>query len=150
MRGRREKRWPLSFLWFVWNLWSYTEGSTKHEDIALKKKVFFAIFLAFFVLFGGGRSGDWVIVCRDVEGWTYQVELKSIEIASDDRLKCLVRTEKDGHAQQALWTLDTRRNTLRVGDGSAEVIRPGSVADRVRRLVEARQNPGRSAGNRAR
>jgi hypothetical protein len=106
----------------------------------LRKKAFFAVFLAFFVLCGGGRSGDWVIVCQDEGGWTYQVELDSLKRAPDGRLICLVRTHKEGHSQQALWSLDKSRNTLQVGDGPVEKIRSGSVADRVRRFLDSKAN----------
>jgi hypothetical protein len=104
----------------------------------LRKKAFFAVFLAFFVLCGGGRSGDWVIICRDKGGWTYEAELTSLKGEPNGQVSCLVRTHKGGHSQQALWTLDKSQNSLRVGDGPAEKIRSGSVASSIFRFLEAR------------
>ena len=120
----------------LWNIRSGTECWSRDENVVLRKKAIFAIFLAFFVLFGGGRSGEWVIVCHDRAGWTYQVDLQSLENRSDGKVACRVRSHQAGISTEDVWLLDKQHNTLQVADGPVEAIRHGSVAYRMIRFLD--------------
>ncbi|MCA9778861.1 MAG: hypothetical protein KC800_19165 [Candidatus Eremiobacteraeota bacterium] len=120
----------------LWFIPVRNECRDRDEDVALRKKAVFAIFLAFFVLFGGGRSGEWVIVCHDQAGWTYQVDLRSLENRPDGKIACRVRTHQGEVARENLWLFDRQENTLQIEDGPVEEIRHGSVALRVVRFLD--------------
>ena len=102
----------------------------------MRKKAVFAIFLAFFVLFGGGRSGEWIIVCHDQAGWTYQVDLQSLQNQSDGKVVCRVRTHQGDESTENDWVLDKQQNTLQGAGGAVEPIRHGSVAYRMIRFLD--------------
>ena len=122
----------------LWIIRSGTEYWIRDENVVLRKKAVFAIFLAFFVLFGGGRSGEWVIVCHDQAGWTYQVDLESVRNLSSGMIACRVRTHQGEQSTESNWVLDKQSNTIRVDDGPAEPIRHGSVAYRMVRFLDHR------------
>lgn len=107
----------------------------------VKKKALFVAFLALFVVFGGGRAGDWVIVCRDQDGWTYEVDLQSLRV-EDGRYDFQVLVERDGQSQHGRWTIVRNGPTLQIEDGQIERILPGSVASRILRFLESSTEAG--------
>lgn len=96
-----------------------------------KRKCFFLLLVAFFVLFGGGRSERWSIVCQDQQGWTYEIDISSINKQSDETIALRVKSERDGHWRIDDWLLDPTHNALSIESGPQQAILFGSVAAQV-------------------
>lgn len=91
--------------------------------------IFFCLLVAFFTVFGQGRSESWSYVASDEAGLEYLVEEKSIHWLSADRVRFrLAAVGADGGRREVTGELDFEARTyLNVGEPSQE-IRPGTVA----------------------
>ena len=97
----------------------------------MRKKLLFVALVALFTLFGGGRIGDWFILCADQDGWIYEVDNQSVELLPGGEVSLRVKAGKGSHVRVASWLIDPGKNTLRVDSEAPMNIAPGSVASRV-------------------
>ena len=106
----------------------------------LRKRLGFLFLVAFFTVFGAGRSHYWNPVAVDQAGWTYAVDLYSLRLESPQVLSCQMLTVHRGGGRLVdRWTLDAEHYQLRRRSrGDVETILPGSIAERV--IVFLRQN----------
>lgn len=103
----------------------------------------FFLLVAFFTVFGAGRSHDWSYVTTDKAGWSYSVDLLSIKVDTPGKeVRCRVMALHDGGGKVIdRWSLDLpRRELSRASVGTPEAILPGSVAERVILFLRERGN----------
>jgi hypothetical protein len=92
----------------------------------------FLFLVAFFTVFGAGKSHYWDVVTVDQAGWVYAVDLYSVTVSSPSVIRCKVLATHPERGQVTdTWVLDAQRRLLtRRSVGQAEQILPGSVAER--------------------
>lgn len=97
----------------------------------MRNRLLFVLFLVFFTVFGGGRSEHWSIACRDKQGWTYEVDVRSIEVSEDDVVTLRVKSLNGSARVIRTWHLNVEANTLQVEQEPVQTIGQGSVASQV-------------------
>ncbi len=100
--------------------------------IPVRGRLGFFFLVAFFTVFGAGRSHDWNYVTTDKSGWSYSVDLLSVKVEPPQVLRCRVMALHDGGGKVIdRWRLDMARHELtRASTDTPEAILPGSVAER--------------------
>lgn len=99
----------------------------------MRGRLGFLFLVAFFTVFGAGRSHDWSYITTDKSGWSYSADLLSIKVESSEKVVfCRVMALHDGGGKVLdRWRLDIEQRLLtRDSTGVAEPILPGSIADR--------------------
>lgn len=99
----------------------------------MRNRVGFLFLVAFFTVFGAGRSHDWSYITTDRSGWSYSADLLSVKVEPSQKvIRCRVMALHDGGGKVVdRWRLDIEQQRLtRDSTGVAESILPGSVADR--------------------
>lgn len=98
----------------------------------MRGRLGFLFLVAFFTVFGAGKSHYWSPVTTDKAGWTYAVDLYSISVEPPEVVRCKVlATHPEGGEVKETWMLDVERRQLtRSSLDTPEDILPGSVADR--------------------
>jgi hypothetical protein len=97
----------------------------------VRSRWWFLFLVAFFTLFGAGKSHCWSALTTDRSGWSYAVDLYSISVHSGGVVCCRVLATHDAGGRVVdAWRLDARNNRLtRRSLGRSETILPGSVAE---------------------
>lgn len=85
----------------------------------------------FLVLFGGGGRGHWTVVCRDLDGWIYEIDRDSIRWLGPSEVQLKVRYHKERQYFSHHWLLELSENTLVLDDGASQPIARGSAAAQV-------------------
>lgn len=85
-----------------------------------------------FTIFGQGRQHQWSYLVTDNEGYRYLLDERSVrQVAPSTYAFLLQRRGKDGDLQSR-FTLDLKACTLQKQGEEPQLIRPGTVAERLR------------------
>ena len=99
----------------------------------MRNRVGFLFLVAFFTVFGAGRSHDWSYITTDRSGWSYSADLLSVKVEPSQKvIRCRVMALNGGGGRVVdRWCLDIEQQRLtRDSTGVTEPILPGSVAER--------------------